>query len=100
MRNDLTFFAPAGAGCVWPGCTREFSGSLNCGIACGASVRTRFWRDRLDVARERRQVHRPVIDADLAAGVGPGQRVLEPVHVVAVLEIFAGMGATAFLAVG
>ena len=34
----------------------------------------------------------------LLVAVGPGERVLHPVHVVAVGEVLAGMGAAAFLA--
>ena len=48
--------------------------------------------------RQRVQVHRAVVDAHLPALVDPAQRVLHPVHVVAIREILARMRAAALLA--
>ena len=63
------------------------------------SVRPRLRRNRLDVLRQRVHVHGPVFDARLAGLVHPAQRVLLPVHVVAIREVLARMRAAALLAV-
>ena len=59
-----------------------------------------FRLDVIHLVGQRVGVYRPVVDADLPLGVvGPCQRVLHPLSIIAVGIILAGVGAAAFGAV-
>src|SRR5579863_9210080 len=103
MRNVRTSAAPAAARCVRPrGFTREPAGRKNSAMACPLrslklSIGPRLGRYRLHVVRERLQVHRPVVEPNLTACVHPDERVLAPVHIVALGKILARVRATALV---
>src|SRR6266700_5039411 len=103
--NALMFSVPAAALYASPAPIVELAGSLNAAIAsCRALavplVHARLGRERLNVVGHRLQLHGTVVDAGLAAIVHPDHRVLQPVLVVALGVVLAGVGAAAFLAVG
>src|SRR5579864_5398598 len=100
MRYSRSALAWRGCGQTLPSLIFEFFGRVNWTIAFLLSVNPGFRLDIRHVVGQRVSVHRPVIDRDFAGLVEPGQRVLHPVLVVAVGEIFARMGAAALGAVG
>src|SRR3984885_2866462 len=99
MRKVRRSRVPAGARCVTPATTREFGGRRNWPIV-SLSIGPRLGRDRLDVASHGVEVHRAVVEAYAVRIRDPHQRVLEPVEVVALREILAGMRPAALGAIG
>src|SRR6516165_9020627 len=77
---------------------RELTGRRNSAIA-DPSVGARPWRNRLDVARHRVQVHGAVIETGTRGPIHPHQGVLEPVEVVALRKILTGVRPAALGAV-
>src|SRR4051812_21255029 len=68
-------------------------------VKCGISVYSGLGLDIADVVRERVGVHRPIAEArSTGAVVGPGERVLHPVDIVAFGKVLARMRAAALLA--
>src|SRR5271170_5427654 len=98
MRYSRSALVLAGCGQTLPSVTLEFFGSVNWTIA--TSIDPLFRLDIGHVVGHRVGVHRPVVDADFAAGViEPALRMFHPVLVVAIREILPRVGAAAFGAV-
>src|SRR5580704_953221 len=93
MRSARTAVAPAAAAWVTPLATCGAGGIWPSVGPCPG------W-DRLDVARHGVEVHRAVVEARLARAFDPHQRVLHPVHVIALRKILARVRAAALGAVG
>src|SRR3546814_7882989 len=94
--------APCGFGHSLPSVTFEFFGSVNSAIlpylllAPGrGSVGARLRRETLDLVGQGLQMDWPVFDPDLALLVHPGQRMVQPLLVVAIRIVLAGVGAAA-----
>src|SRR3989440_13026182 len=98
MRTVRRSRVPGGAACISPFTMRELAGRRNLAIT-GPSVGARPGRNRLDVARQGVQMHGAVVEAGTPRPLDPHERVLEPVTVVALREILAGVRAAALGAI-
>src|SRR5689334_10346438 len=88
-----------GSGQCLPGPTFEFGGSVNSDMGRVFQLVGSFCRrEALDVVREWIETHRAVGEGDVPVVVLPRDGVLEPVHIVALLVILAGVGASGFRA--
>src|SRR5581483_12440920 len=102
MRKVRTSVAPAGALCVMPLRMRELGGSRNSVIAASPGlcvgphlVRARLRWNGLHLARHGVQMHRSIVEADLARPFHPYQRMLQPILVIAAGKVLACLGTAA-----
>src|SRR5215475_9569128 len=82
--------APAGGGCETPLTGRELAGRRNSAIT-DPSVGAWSRRDRLHVTRQSIQVHRTIVETSARRPIHPHERVLQPVGIVALRKILAGV---------
>src|SRR5215472_16740471 len=94
-----TSWAPDGGGCLMPFTGRELAGRRNSAITDPSVGAWPRW-DRLDVTCQGVQMHGTVVETCARRAVHPHQRVLQPVRIVALRKILAGVCPPALGAVG
>src|SRR5258706_15884171 len=104
MRNVFVWLAGCGRRQCLPSPIFEFAGSVNSDIWEFSFFDAYLFRRQplvgafggpkaLDVVGERIEAHRPVGERDVPVGVLPGHSVLEPVLIVPLVIVLAGVGA-------